>query len=454
MFPYLSETLADEALKQIQNDSEYARSLGFAIGHIYTSMSNKQRSNIMQQAEDDNNNNEFAYGLGDGLGHSFPSLRSELQEEILKLEILQKNSEFRKGLGFGLGYGFNHVDEIVQDELLVLTDEEESGFTTSMGHGICRIFPSLSHKLQQKILKYLQTHNKFADGFSLGLGYSFKYLDKDTQEQISNLVCTNTSMQKYLQGSSNPDTTTTLLPDDEMMLKYDDFPLPSSVTFGSSTELQPWSIGADTEQEVSFSGLRQNYCICYIDMMDSTKIASQLKENELFKYYAVFLNATARIARNFGAKIIKNAGDCLIYYFSKTSDASNNPASLKDVLECGITLTVAHRAINAKLHEEKLPPINYRISADYGIVEVARSRSSQSDDLFGSAMNLCAKINSKAPANGMVIGKALYDLVKSFEDYNFSKVGEQPGAKYQYPAYLIGSKRKRTILNPFKRVSE
>ena len=81
-----------------------------------------------------------------------------------------------------------------------------------------------------------------------------------------------------------------------MMLKYDDFPLPSSVTL-SSTELQPWSIGADAEQEVSFSGLRQYYCIYYIDMMDSTKITSQLKENELFKYYALFLNATARIAR-------------------------------------------------------------------------------------------------------------------------------------------------------------
>ena len=51
--------------------------------------------------------------------------------------------------------------------------------------------------------------------------------------------------------------------------------------------------------------------------MDSTKIASQLKENKLFKYYALFLNATATIARNFGAKIIKNAGDCLIYYFLK-----------------------------------------------------------------------------------------------------------------------------------------
>lgn len=71
---------------------------------------------------------------------------------------------------------------------------------------------------------------------------------------------------------------------------------------------------------------------------------------------------------------------------------------------------VAHSTINARLHEEKLPPLNYRISADFGRVEVAKSRSSQSDDLFGSAMNLCAKINSKAPPNGMVIGEALIPI--------------------------------------------
>jgi class 3 adenylate cyclase len=117
-------------------------------------------------------------------------------------------------------------------------------------------------------------------------------------------------------------------------------------------------------------------------------------------------------------------------------------------------MIAAQRAINAKLHEENLSPLNYRISADYGNVEVAKSKSSQSEDLFGSAMNMCAKINSKAPANGMVIGEALYRLVKSFVDYNFSEVDDQTSTKYQYPAYIVESKHKRTILNPFKKVSE
>src|SRR5215216_7238992 len=129
----------------------------------------------------------------------------------------------------------------------------------------------------------------------------------------------------------------------------------------------------------------------------------------------------ATIVRNFDRKIIKNAGDALIYYFPNTAHSSKTSA-FKDVLECGITMIAAHRAINSKMQSERLPPLNYRISADYGVVAVAKSKSSQSDDLFGSAMNLCAKINSKARASGMVIGEDLYQLVKFLEEFRFVKV--------------------------------
>lgn len=76
------------------------------------------------------------------------------------------------------------------------------------------------------------------------------------------------------------------------------------------------------------------------------------------------------------------------------------------------------------MQSERLPSLNYRISADYGTVAVAKSKSFQSDDLFGSVMNLCTKINSKARANDMVIGEELYQLVKSIEDFRFERVQE------------------------------
>ena len=158
----------------------------------------------------------------------------------------------------------------------------------------------------------------------------------------------------------------------------------------------------------------QNCCVCFVDIVDSTRITSNINNPEkVMKYYGIFLNTMAAIARNFGAKIIKNVGDCLIFHYPKTSDSSNK-SSFKDVIECCITMIEARDIINEKLSEEELPSLSYRISADYGRVEVVRSTSSQSDDLFGPTMNICAKINSKASPNGLVIGGGLHKFVQSF----------------------------------------
>jgi class 3 adenylate cyclase len=332
---------------------------------------------------------------------------------------------------------------------LLLTDGEEPGFAVSVGHGIGHIFPSLSNKLQQKILKYLQTNWKFAKGFGPGLSYSFKYLYKDAQEQISNLIARNASLQKYLEVSNDSNIGAL----SEIILKYDDFPLPSSITCKISTELHPWNVGTNDEAEISFSGQRFNYCIGFIDMMNSTKNASGLAGTEISKYYSTFLNAMATIINNYGAKIIKNAGDALIYYFPKTSDIHNKVA-FKDVLV--LTMMASYRSINSKMRCERLPSINYRISADYGEMQLAKSSSTQSQVLFGTAINVCTKMNSKAPANKMVIGDDLYRIVKGIDGYNFTPIGEFPtnlNHNNDYYIYLVGSKQQENILNPFKRKS-
>jgi two-component system response regulator ChvI len=197
----------------------------------------------------------------------------------------------------------------------------------------------------------------------------------------------------------------------------------------------------------------QNCCVCYVDMVNSTEITADIIDSEkLRKYYGIFLNTIAAIARNYRAKIIKNAGDCLIFYFPETIDSTNESA-FRDVLECCITMISARCTINTKLYEEKLPSVSYRISANYGRVEVARSSTSQSDDLFGSTMNMCAKINSKALPNGIVIGGDLYQIVKSFSsfDYNyyfegiddeylstdFNKDKHSPPLSHPYPVYSL-----------------
>jgi two-component system, OmpR family, response regulator ChvI len=119
----------------------------------------------------------------------------------------------------------------------------------------------------------------------------------------------------------------------------------------------------------------------------------------------------------------------------------------------------AHRFINSSLNNEGLPGLNYRISADYGMMEIAKSSTSTSDDLFGSAMNRCAKINSKAKENGIVIGNELFCVVSSFasinEQYSFEGASSSntDNSQKRYPIYSVQCKQKRIVLNPFKRLS-
>ena len=197
----------------------------------------------------------------------------------------------------------------------------------------------------------------------------------------------------------------------------------------------------DLAKEISFLDHSQNYCVCFVDMVDSTKITAEISDRrKIGQYYAIFINTMAIVAKNNGAKIAKNAGDALIFYFPETSD-SDNEAAFNNAFECFTTMILAHDIINSKLHSESLPSVSYRISADYGRVEIATSTSSKSEDLFGSTMNICAKINSMAEPNGIVIGGDLYQIMKSFSfvnnRYEFRELrgGYSIGFNHKYPVY-------------------
>ncbi|HEY7571783.1 MAG TPA: hypothetical protein VH796_10480, partial [Nitrososphaeraceae archaeon] len=44
--------------------------------------------------------------------------------------------------------------------------------------------------------------------------------------------------------------------------------------------------------EISFLDQSENYCICYVDMVDSTKVISQIKKSDkIAQYYSIFLNS-------------------------------------------------------------------------------------------------------------------------------------------------------------------
>jgi len=191
------------------------------------------------------------------------------------------------------------------------------------------------------------------------------------------------------------------------------------------------------DNEISFNGDPKNYCVSIVDIVNSSRITAALPKEKVCKYYSIFLNSMAMIAKEFGGKIVKNVGDSLLYYFPQTSDDSSKHNFI-DPLECSVAMIEAHGIINQKMREERLPPVNYRISADYGSVMTAKTKTSSDEDVFGATVNMCAKINHIAIPNSMVIGGDLFQIVKSFDGYQFEPVSVySSGFKFEYTVYSV-----------------
>ena len=142
------------------------------------------------------------------------------------------------------------------------------------------------------------------------------------------------------------------------------------------------------------------------------------------------------IAKDHGAIVVKSIGDSLLYYFPKTADYK--PKHFVCPLKCALSMVECADILNAKMKEHGLPSVKYRVSMDFGTVMLANSVSTSKDDIFGSTVNVCSKINRIAKPNGIVIGSDMYQIVKEFEEYTFIQDnGFSLGMAIEYPVYQV-----------------
>jgi class 3 adenylate cyclase len=160
---------------------------------------------------------------------------------------------------------------------------------------------------------------------------------------------------------------------------------------------------------------------------------------ETSKFYSIFLNSAATaITQNHGV-VVKNIGDALLYYFPKTD--TDEPEPFSEMMHCCMKLIEARQTINQALLAENLPEVSYRISAMFGPVRVAIVATSAIDDIFGSTVNTCSKINSLARPNTLVIGESLYQKVKDIKGYEFEKVSDYTiDTGNKFAVYLVSQK--------------
>ncbi len=199
---------------------------------------------------------------------------------------------------------------------------------------------------------------------------------------------------------------------------------------------------------IRFSGDSIKSCVGFIDLVDSTKNTITMEGLDYIRrYYSIFINSVSNLVKSSNGRVVKNIGDCLLFYFPNTSNEKNEH-SFREVIECILKILDNRYSLNDELSKQHLPPFNFRISIDYGIVDLALVGDYSQIDLFGSTLNLCSKINSSSSLsipNEIIIGDNFYRILKSFSsivrDFNFCNNGEYKITETTvYPTYNI--KRK------------
>jgi adenylate cyclase len=171
---------------------------------------------------------------------------------------------------------------------------------------------------------------------------------------------------------------------------------------------------------------------------------AQLCPENYTVFYMVFYDTLSDIVSKFGGRVIKHVGDALIIYFPATYDPTNREA-FQLTLDCAMTMLDSRCVINTTFYEKGLPPLSYRISADYGQMKSIETETSSALDWIGPSMNMVAKMNHLAHSNSLVVGGDLHQMLSrfSFRDYLLEHTGElNIGIKQKYPVYSI-TKRKR-----------
>lgn len=187
---------------------------------------------------------------------------------------------------------------------------------------------------------------------------------------------------------------------------------------------------------LEFFASTRNYCVGIVDMAGSTATTMKMPHDNAGRYYSIFLNGMAGVVVRFGAVVVKNIGDSLLYYFPGTEQGG--PGSFRDALDCCFAMAAAEPELDGQMQREGLPEVRYRISCEYGAVMVAKMATSSVNDLFGTSVNLCAKMNALARPCGVVIGEGLYQKVRDFPEYEFAELKDAPlFADSRYRIYSV-----------------
>lgn len=149
-----------------------------------------------------------------------------------------------------------------------------------------------------------------------------------------------------------------------------------------------------------------DFAILSVDIVGSTRLATQLPGDQYARIVAVILDELSAMVPLFHGHVLKYTGDGLIAYFPGPSFLTKNDLGIDCALCMGLLM---REAVAPELSARGLPALTVRQGMDTGraiVLTIGAPSTKRHRDILGSTVSLACKIQARAPEGGLAIGQA------------------------------------------------
>jgi class 3 adenylate cyclase/predicted ATPase len=156
--------------------------------------------------------------------------------------------------------------------------------------------------------------------------------------------------------------------------------------------------------------------VMFCDLVDSTRLASQLDPEDLREVVRAYQETCAKVIARFEGHIAQYLGDGLLVYFGYPLAHEDDA---QRAVRTGLGIVEAMRGLNTRLEQEQGVHLAVRLGIHTGLVVVGEvgGGTRQEQLALGETPNLAARLQGIAAPNTLVVSAATLQLLGSFFTY-------------------------------------
>ncbi|MFB2922499.1 CHASE2 domain-containing protein [Aerosakkonema funiforme] len=193
----------------------------------------------------------------------------------------------------------------------------------------------------------------------------------------------------------------------------------------------------ENPEGMKLGGERRKITILTSDLRGFTALSERLSPEEVVKILNIYLESMADVITKYKGTIDEFMGDGILVLFGAPITREDDP---KRAVACAVDMQLAMGAVNKKMNELDLPPLQMGIGINTGEVVVGNIGSYKRTKygVVGSQVNLTYRIESYTTVGQILISESTFKDVENIVKIDGEKQVTPKGVKQPITIYEVG----------------